>query len=53
MANTIELKLKITLEDDVPEDDPKIREIVSAVVDGRVHQGIHMVEMLEFEPKDE
>lgn len=52
MTDTIEVTVRIELTDTVDGEDPRIREIVQAVVDGELHPLINEVELVRYRTED-
>lgn len=53
MTRTIELKVLIHLQEDIPGDDQIVRDVVQAVIDGELHSLVDNVELIEFSTEDE
>ena len=52
MTDTIEVTVRIELTDPIDGEDPKIREIVQAVVDGDLHPLVNEVELIQYRTED-
>lgn len=52
MTETIQVTVEVSLIEKLDGEDPKVREIVQAVVDGTLHPNVENVELVDYKTED-
>lgn len=53
MTGTIEVKVMVHLQEEIPGDSQTVREVIRAVLDGELHPLVDNIELMEFSTEDE